>query len=378
MKAAKRHSKAEEFTMRQDRIIEQPESDMNPLKARPPLSFEFRTILYEKDQPIAGCARITINRPGSYNAYSTGTLQELTAAFGDAALDDAIGAIVYTGAGDRAFCTGGDVKEYSEDYVARPRHYWKYMGLFRGYIEGILNCGKPVVARLNGMAVGGGNESQLACDLSLAAEHAVLRQVGVQVGSVAAGGATQWLPLAIGDRRARWMLMTGEPVPAVRAEEWGLINRAVPSVRRGTSWVEKATQEEIKSALAGRDGLTIDLTRLDEEVSALARKLLESFPECMRYTKQQVNVHKEMSWHQTIGHAREWLALHYTHWEPIEGMNAFVEKRRPDYAKLRAEAASDRWSETPWGPGVKSCGACGTSGLPEGFRHCGSCGAEIS
>ena len=350
---------------------------MKATAPRPAASFEFRDIVYEKNEPVPGAARITLNRPARYNAYSTGALHELAQAFDDASLDDGVGVIVFTGAGDRAFCTGGDVVEYADEYVRHPRHYWKYMGFFRRYLESILRCGKPVVARINGMAVGGGNESQLACDLSLAGEHAVFRQVGVHVGSVAAGGATQWLPLAIGDRRARWMLMTGEAVPAATAEAWGLVNRAVPTVRQGERWIERASAEQIRAAQEGRDGLRIDLTRLDEEVAAAVRRLLESFPECMRYTKQQVNFHKELAWNQTIGHAADWLSLHYTHWEPLEGMQAFVEKRRPDYAKLRAAAASGAWSETPWGAPIVSCAACGERGLPEGFVHCGRCGARL-
>jgi len=350
---------------------------MKTTAPRPAASFEFREIVYEKGAPVAGAARITLNRPARYNAYTTGALVELAQAFGDAALDDAIGVIVYTGAGDRAFCTGGDVVEYADEYVSRPRHYWKYMGFFRRYLESILQCGKPVIARINGMAVGGGNESQLACDLSLAGAHVVFRQVGVHVGSVAAGGATQWLPLAIGDRRARWMLMTGEAVPAATAEEWGLVNRMVPTVRHGDRWIEHASSDEIRAAQEGRDGHRIDLSRLDEEVAALSVKLLATFPECMRYTKQQVNFHKEFAWNQTIGHAADWLALHYTHWEPLEGMSAFVEKRKPDYAKLRAAAAAGAASETPWGAPIATCRTCGARGIPADFSHCGRCGAKM-
>ena len=136
-------------------------------------------------------ARITINRPFNYNSYSTPCLGELIQAFNDAAFDDNVAVVVFTGMGDKAFSTGGDVKEYQEQYTARPRDYWKYMGLFSGYIESIMNCGKPTIARINGMAVGGGNESQMACDLGVIAEHAFIAQVGTSVGSVACGGATQ-------------------------------------------------------------------------------------------------------------------------------------------------------------------------------------------
>ncbi|HET7378450.1 MAG TPA: enoyl-CoA hydratase/isomerase family protein, partial [Gaiellales bacterium] len=190
--------------------------------SRSPASFAFREVRYDKGD---GIARITIDRPRHYNAYSTAALEELATAFRDASFDDAVGVIVLTGAGDRAFCTGGDVKEYADAYVATPRDYWKYMALFRAYIESILNTGKPVIARINGVAVGGGNESQLACDLSVMAQHAYLKQVGTHVGSVACGGATQWLPITIGDRRAREMLLLNEPVPAERALQWGLVTR---------------------------------------------------------------------------------------------------------------------------------------------------------
>ena len=132
---------------------------MGKITAEP---IDYREICYEQAGWIA---RITLNRPQAYNAYSTSTLVELAAAFRRAAFDDQVAVIVYTGAGDRAFCTGGDVKEYESTYTRSPHDYWKYMGLFSAYIESILNTGKPVIARLNGMAVGGGNESHLACDL---------------------------------------------------------------------------------------------------------------------------------------------------------------------------------------------------------------------
>jgi enoyl-CoA hydratase/carnithine racemase len=112
-------------------------------------SFAFRDILYRKSDQVAW---ITINRPNLYNAYSTMALEEIATAFRDASFDDGVGVIVFTGAGDRAFCTGGDVKEYADKYVSTPRDYWKYMALFRAYIESILNTGKPVVARVNSPA----------------------------------------------------------------------------------------------------------------------------------------------------------------------------------------------------------------------------------
>jgi len=301
-------------------------------------------VLYEKKDMVA---RITINRPESHNSYTTDTLRHLIAVFEDAANDDGVGVIVYTGAGDKAFCTGGDVKEYSAVYTKRPRDYWKYMGLFSRYLESILRSGKVTIARLNGMAVGGGNESQLACDLAVMADDTYLGQVGTSVGSVAAGGATQWLTIHVGDRRAREMLFLNPRIKAQQALEWGLVNRVVPRAR------------------------------LDEEVQSLADQVLDKFPECTRYTKQQVNYWKESSWHATIGHARDWLASHFTSLEPYEGMRAFVEKRKVDIQALRRKAADGGSSEFLWGPYAKECVGCGATGIPADFTFCGRCGAAL-
>ena len=172
---------------------------------------QFKEIIYKKEDWVA---TITINRPQSYNCYSTNALKELTLAFQNAAWDDSVAVIVYTGAGTNAFCTGGDVKEYQDKYTKRPRDYWKYMGLFRAYIESILRNGKPTIARINGITVGGGNESQLACDLSIMAEHAFFGQVATSVGSVACGGGTQRVPPFVGDKRAHEMLMMNPRIPA--------------------------------------------------------------------------------------------------------------------------------------------------------------------
>ncbi len=345
-----------------------------PIAPRKPEDFNFKEIIYEKRD---GRAVITLNRPHRYNAYSTYTLKELITAFHDASYDDAVAVVIYTGVGTDAFCTGGDVKEYQAEYTARPRNYWKYMGLFREYIESILNCGKPVIARLNGMAVGGGNESQLACDLTVMAEHTFIAQVGTSVGSVACGGATQWLPLIVGDKRAREILYLNPRIPARQALEWGLVNRVAPSVTLNGEFVKNPTPEQIAKARKGQDGYGIDLSKLDEEVDKLVEQLQDKFMECSRYTKEQTNFWKNLAWYQTIGHARDWLSIHYCALEPWEGMTAFVEKRPPRYRELRQRAVEDRSSEFLYGPYRKECPSCGAKGLPDHFEYCGLCGAKL-
>ena len=304
----------------------------------------FDDILYSKDD---GVATVTINRPKAYNSYSTHTLREMTDAFRDAAWDDSIGVVVLTGAGDRAFCTGGDVKEYADRYVKRPRDYWKYMGVFAECHDLLRDIGKPTIARLNGIVAGGGNEFNMACDLAVAADHAAIQQVGTRVGSVACGGATQWLPLLVGDRRAREILFLCEPISATQALEWGLVNKVVPAAD------------------------------LDHAVREMADRLKDKFPECTRYTKTQVNYWKDLAWDATIGHGRDWLSLHFASAEPYEGMTAFVEKRQPRWRAWRERAARGEPTESVWGPPVRTCPGCGTKGMPETFAFCGNCGKRL-
>ena len=264
--------------------------------------FDFKTILYDK---VGHRATITLNRPEVLNAVNFTMLRELREAIEDVSWDDSVRVMVLTGAGDRAFCTGADLKEQHQHCLDNPNAYWKWMGAFIEVHEKLRNIGKPTVARLNGMVVGGGNEMNLSCDLAVAADDIYIRQVGAARGSVAAAGATQWLPLVVGDRRAREILMLCEDIPAAKALQWGLVNQVVPRAE------------------------------LDAAVDALCTKLIDKLPECMRYTKQQLNYWREMSWHQTIGHAREWLSLHNLSAEVREGTQAFVDKRPIDYKKVR-------------------------------------------
>ena len=284
-------------------------------EGRPADSFEFRYIRYKKGDYRA---TVTFNRPEVLNAVNHGMLEELNVAFKDASWDDGVAVLVLTGAGDRAFCTGADLRE-QEAFLDRPRDYWKWMGDFIECHERLRNMGKPTIARLNGIVVGGGNEFNMSCDLAVAADDIYIRQVGTSHGSVALAGATQFLPLIVGDRRAREILLLNEEIPARKAYEWGLVNDAVP-----------------------RD-------QLDRRVDELVEKLVAKFPEKTRYTKQQLNFWRDLSWSLTIGHGRDWLAIHNTSPETREGVRSFEEKRPPDYLEIRRRWAEDDSPEWPDG-----------------------------
>jgi enoyl-CoA hydratase/carnithine racemase len=288
---------------------------MRPYAGQDPARFAFQTIRYTKG---AGRATIVLDRPDVLNAVNGAMLGELNLALKDASWDDAVGVLVLTGAGERAFCSGADLAD-QQQFLERPRDYWKWMGEFIEVHERLRNLGKPTVARLNGIVVGGGNEFNLSCDLAIAADDIYIRHVGTSHGSVALAGATQFLPLVVGERRARQILLLNEPIPAAQALDWGLVNYVVPR------------------------------PELDAAVDALVGKLLAKFPEKTRYTRQQLNFWRDLSWHLTIGHGREWLAIHNTSPETREGVQSFLEKRPPDYGEIRRRWAEDDSPEWPEG-----------------------------
>src|SRR5216110_2383803 len=192
---------------------------------RDPSELGFERIVYEKTPPRA---TITLNRPEVLNAFDFQMLRELARAAEDASWDDEIRVVVVTGTG-RAFCVGADLRAWGEELVGNPGEYWKWFGAFKDMHDRLREIGKPTVARINGIAVGGGNELQMACDLAVMVDDAFIRHVGPEHGSVPAGGATQWLTIMVGDRRAREILLVCDEIPARRAEEWGLVNWAVPA-----------------------------------------------------------------------------------------------------------------------------------------------------
>lgn len=284
-----------------------------PYVGMDPAAYDFQYLTYDKTGYVA---TITLNRPEVLNCVNLGALEELQLALKDASWDDRVSVLVLTGAGDRAFCTGADMSE-QQQFQERPRDYYKWMGEFIACHELLRNLGKPSIARLNGIVVGGGNEFNMSCDLAVMVDTAYIRHVGASHGSVAAAGATQFLPIMAGDRRAREILLLNEEIPAARALEWGLVNRVVP-----------------------RD-------QLDHTVAQLAASLHAKFPDILRYTRQQLNFWRDFSWHLTIGHARDWLSIHNVSRETQEGVNAFRDKRRPEYQEIRDAWSNDERPEFP-------------------------------
>ena len=300
-----------------------------------PAALGFERIRYAKD-PGRGVATVTIDREQVLNAFDFRTLRELGRAFEDASWDDGIAVVVVTGAGERAFCTGADLDEQAT-MGSTSGQYWRWMGAFVEMHDRLRHIGKPTIARINGICVGGGNELQMGCDLSVLVDDAYIRHVGPEHGSVPAGGATQWLPILVGDRRAREILLLCEPIPPLQALEWGLVNRVVPRAD------------------------------LDETVAGLAAGLRAKLPEALRYTKNQLNWWRDLAWSQTVTHARDWLAVHSTADETREAVAAFHEKRAPRYEEIRRLQA---------GVG-RTCASCGVTGISAYAGYCPRCAAQL-
>ena len=334
-------------------------------------------VLYEKrpatrrDGSIADGlynAWIILNNPKQYNSYTTDMVKATILAFRRASVDREVNAVVFTAVGDKAFCTGGNTKEYAEYYAGNPQEYRQYMRLFNDMVSAILGCDKPVVCRVNGMRIGGGQEIGMACDFTIAQDLANFGQAGPKHGSAAIGGATDFLPVMIGCEQAMVSGTLCEPFSAHKANRLGIIADVVPGLKINGTYVANPTvitdrmldeygrivHGEFKSGAAFKEGAallkegTIDLSMLDEKVEALCAKLLDTFPECMTKSLEELRKPKLDAWNKNKENSRAWLALNMMN-EARTGFRAFNEGtketgREIDFVKLRQGLAKG----VPW------------------------------
>ncbi len=258
---------------------------------------QYEDIRYEVE---GRAAIVTIDRPHRYNAFRGKTVEELIKAFRSAWADHAVQAIILTGAGEKAFCTGGDVKQRAETGDYGPTE----SGMFEiGNLHKLIrDVPKPVIAAVNGLAIGGGHVLHVLCDLTIAADTAKFGQAGPRVGSFDAGFGSAFLARVVGEKRAREMWYLCRQVDADTAERWGLVNWVVPA------------------------------DKLLDEAKVVAAEIAEKSPTAIRFLKQSFNADTD---HQAGLSNLAMSALDlYTHTpEGLEGATAFAEKRSPDFAK---------------------------------------------
>jgi len=315
-------------------------------------------------------AWIIFNNPKQYNSYTTDMVKATIMAFRRASMDREVNAVVFTAVGDKAFCTGGNTKEYAEYYAGNPQEYRQYMRLFNDMVSSILGCDKPVVCRVNGMRIGGGQEIGMACDYTVAQDLANFGQAGPKHGSAAIGGATDFLPVMIGCAQAMVSGTLCEPFSAHKAYRLGICTDIAPALKVDGKFVpnpavvtdqmldeygrivhgEFKTGDEAKAARAQVKEGEVDLSLLDEKVEALCAKLIETFPECMTKSLEELRKPKLEAWNRNKEDSRAWLALNMMN-EARTGFRAFNEGNREigreiDFVALRQAFAKG----APWTP----------------------------
>ncbi len=333
------------------------------------IRYELRAVAAPDGSAVDGLynAWIVLDNPSQHNSYTTEAVKELILAFREASMNRRVVAVVFTAAGTRAFCTGGNTREYAEYYAGRPQEYRQYMRLFNDMIDAILRCDKPVICRVNGMRVAGGQEIGMACDFSIAGDHAVFGQAGPKHGSAPDGGSTDFLPLYVGMTAAMESGVLCELWSAHRALQLGLLDQIVPVHRADGAWIPNPlvvtdrmvddfgrfvygtfrTGDEAAAARARMAAAEIDLALLDEAVEGLCTRLLMLMPDCTAKTRSSLRKHKQKHWDLNAITNREWLALNMMT-EGKAGFRAFNEgprdRREVDFIRLRQLLADGH----PW------------------------------
>lgn len=333
--------------------------------------FEKRPVYDWNGKEVKGLynAWIILNNPQQFNSYTTQMVKDVILAFGKASNDRSVVCVIFTAVGDKAFCTGGNTKEYAEYYAGNPQEYSQYMRLFNDMVSAILKCEKPVICRVNGMRIAGGQEIGMACDFTISVDTARFGQAGPKHGSAPIGGATDFLPLYVGIERSMNSLVLCEPWTAHQACFYGLITDIVPCLKYNDKFIANPLVvtdkmfdemgkiiygslkkgEELNKAKEIFNQCSVDFQLLDEAVNQLCTKILYTFPNCTNKTISEVRKFKLEHWDKNKESSREWLALNMMT-EAKAGFRAFNEgpknNREIDFIRLRQILANGKqWDD---------------------------------
>ncbi|MBA7646703.1 Short-chain-enoyl-CoA hydratase [subsurface metagenome] len=256
---------------------------------------EYRTILYEKEN---GIGVVCINRPQVLNVQNSEMFSELYQVFNEISTDNEVRVVIITGTGDKAFVAGTDITEMKSRSSLEIRDF---AIAARKANEAIYNLGKPVIAAINGFALGGGLELAMVCDLRICSENAKFGQPEINLGIIPGGGGTQRLTRLVGMTKAKELLFTGDTIDAQTAVDIGLVNKVVPN------------------------------GKLMDEAKALAQKLLDKGAVALRLAKTAINTGANMVLSSALDFEADCFATCFSTEDQKEGMSAFLEKRKPQF-----------------------------------------------
>ncbi len=309
--------------------------------------YEKKPVPDASGNPIDGLytAWVTLNNPAQYNSYTTEMVKGVIAGFNNASLDRSVVAVIFTAVGDKAFCTGGNTKEYAEYYSGKPNEYGEYMDLFNGMVDSILMCKKPTICRINGMRVAGGQEIGMACDTAITADTAIFGQAGPRHGSAPDGGSTDFLPWFLSIEDALWNCISCELWSAYKMKQLGLVTKVVPVIKQDGKFIrnpsvitdryvddgeivygEFVKGEEGKKARAFLKEAAIDFELLDKAVHEVIWKFTNLFPGCLIKSIEGIRAKKKFFWDMAKNYNRHWLSVNMST-EAFLGFNAFNTKK---------------------------------------------------
>lgn len=309
--------------------------------------YEKKPVLDPEGNEVEGLysAWITLNNPRQYNSYTTEMVKGVIAGFHNASLDRSVVAAIFTGAGDKAFCTGGNTKEYAEYYSNRPNEYGEYMELFNHMVDSILFCKKPVICRVNGMRIAGGQEIGMATDIAVSSDLAVYGQAGPRHGSAPDGGSSDFLPWYLGMEDAMWNCISCETWSAYKMKRLGYLTRVVPVIKEGDKWIKnpqvitdkwilegEIVYGEFKAGDAFKEAreyvknAQTDFTLLDNVVNEIVWRFTNLFPGCLIKTIDSIRAKKKFFWDYSKNYNRHWLAANMAG-EAFLGFHAFNTKK---------------------------------------------------
>ena len=332
----------------------------------PSVVYEKRPLTDPKGNVVDGLfvSWVRLNNPRQYNSYTTEMVKGVIAGFENASLDRSVVAVVFTGTGPYAFCTGGNTKEYSEFYSMRPDEYGQYMELFNHMVDAIMACKKPVICRVNGMRVAGGQEIGMACDLAISSDLAIFGQAGPRHGSAPDGGSSDFLPWYLGIEDAMWNCVSCEMWSAYKMKAKTLISKCVPVLKVDGEWVrnpmivtdrwvddgeivygefKKGAELKEARAIVKEHQPNADFELLDKEVDKIVWQFANLFPGCLIKSIDSIRAKKKFFWDYSKNYNRHWLAANMGG-EAFLGFGAFNTKKITgqdtiDFIKFRQNIA---------------------------------------